>query len=552
MENHQWNNDWLLQVGVAAGYGLLYLAIHPFSTGHWPIHAGIRLACLVLMPYRYWPALFIGEALSNAYTTLPCTNLGTTFIAIRCALPPFTVVMPVTWWCRTTFPPIPSKCEAAIDIKALLICIALVSLGNMVYSWSTVCFAKTVAGPFAPASWLVDYFFGPYLAIISIVPWVLMAWLACRALGWRATLHNVFASPLMLDAAPLLIPSVCLFAWIIQTGNENARLVATIAMVLPMTSLTLKHGWRAVAVSAPLVIACISVAIPSEESADETLYTAMMFLAIPITCLFGLGIRISVQLSKQEEEQLAVLSTQRLARQNLQLSEQRMRQTSQALEHLAGSLQSTYGHLLEQMRRIVPNIESHAFYKQALDTQNQLYRLAESMHPVAWRERGLPAALHETIARALDEAGIAYRCEINGRGFSRLAPAVLSATYRTACEAVVYATSRLACHRVNLVLRGGETNGKRWVVFRVEGVLEETGVASAVYHAEERKRLAAKLGASNLDVPDMRAQVRIFDGALHIRTRANRLQLSALLHDALHQEQEKIARPAPPLRLWVK
>jgi hypothetical protein len=164
----------------------------------------------------------------------------------------------------------------------------------------------------------------------------------------------------------------------------------------------------------------------------------------------------------------------------------------------------------------------------------------------------LPAALNETIARALDEAGIAYRCEISGRGFSRLAPAVLSATYRTACEAVVYATSRLACNRVNLELRGGETNGKRWIVFRVEGVLEETAVARAVYHAEERKRLAAKLGASTLDVPDMRAQVRIFDGTLHVHTRANRLQLSALLHDTPQQEQEKIARPAPPLRLWVK
>jgi two-component system, NarL family, sensor histidine kinase FusK len=228
-----------------------------------------------------------------------------------------------------------------------------------------------------------------------------------------------------------------------------------------------------------------------------------------------------------------------------------MRQTSQALEYLAGSLHVTNGRLLEQMRRIVPNIESHAFYKQALSTQNQVYRLAESMHPIAWRERGLPAALNETIARALDEAGIAYRCEINGRGFTRLAPAVLTATYRTACEAVVYVSSRLACTKVKLMLRGGETNGKRWVVLRIEGSLDDTGVANAVYFTEERQRLASKLGASALDVTEIRDQVRIFDGALHMRTLKDRLRITMLLHDSAQEVRSPKSTPAP-LRLWVK
>lgn len=552
MGKRWWTNDWLLQVGVAVGYGLLYLAVHPFSTGHWPIHAGVRLACLLLVPYRYWPALYIGEALPNAYEMLPCTNLGVAGIAARC-VPPFTVVMPIVWWCRSKFPPLPFKSERVVDVKALLTCILLVSLGNMAYSWIAISFAKSVPGPFAPLSWLVDYFFGPYLAIVSIVPWVLMTWLACRSGHLRQQLQSLLSSRLALDAVTLMVPSIVLLAWLNRTGSEETSLIATIAMALPMAWLTLKHGWRAVAVSAPLVIACISLAIPPEEGTlNDKLYTIMMFLTITVTSLFALGARISVQLAKEEEERLSMLNVQRVARQSLQLSEQRMRQTSQALEYLAGNLHITNSRLLEQMRRIVPNIESHAFYKQALNTQSQVYRLAESMHPVAWRERGLPAALNETVARALDEAGIAYRCEISGRGFSRLAPTVLTATYRTACEAVIYVTSRLACTRVNLVLRGGETNGKRWVLLRAEGVLEETGVASAVYHSEERKRLAAKLGASMLDIPEIRDHVRIFDGLLHVRTPTNRLQLTALLHDASYEEQREISRLAPPLQLWVK
>lgn len=551
MGKRWWTNDWLLQVGVAVGYGLLYLAIHPFSTAHWPIHAGIRLACLLLLPYRYWPALFIGEALPNAYEVIPCTNLGTAWIAIRC-IPPFTVAMPIVWWCRSKFPPLPSRSEHVVDIKALLTCILLVSLGSMAYSWTAASFVKTVESPFAILSWLVGFFFGPYLAIVSVVPWVLMAWLDYRPGHLREQVRRTFASRLTLDTVALLVPAVGLLGWLNQTGNEQISFAATISMALPMAWLTLKHGWRAVAVSAPLVIACVSIPIPLEEAPYEKLYTTMMFLTITVTSLFVLGARISVQLEKEEEERFTMLNVQRVARQSLQLSEQRMRQTSQALEYLAGTLHITNSRLLEQMRRIVPNIESHAFYKQALNTQSQVYRLAESMHPVAWRERGLPAALNETVARALDEAGIAYRCEISGRGFSRLAPAVLTATYRTACEAVVYVTSRLACTRVNLILRGGETNGRRWVVLRAEGLLEETGVASAVYHSDERKRLAAKLGASMLDIPEMRDHVRIFDGLLHVRMPADQLQLTALLHDAAHEEQREVSRLAPPMRLWVK
>jgi signal transduction histidine kinase len=321
------------------------------------------------------------------------------------------------------------------------------------------------------------------------------------------------------------------------------------AMFVPLVWLTLKYGWRAVAVGGPLVIACVSITFP--DAADIKTYATQAFLMLAVTGLFALGARISAQLMREERERESMVNVQRLARQSLQLGEQRMRQTSQALEYLAGTLHITNGRLLEQMRRIVPNIESHAFYKQAMATQSQVYQLAESMHPIAWRERGLPAALNETIARALDEAGIAYRCEITGRGFTRLAPAVLTATYRAACEAVVYVSSRLACTRVKLVLRGGETNGKRWVALRVEGALDETGVANAVYRSEERQRLASKLGASALDVVEMRDHVRIFDGLLHTRMFRNKLQIAALLHDPAREVES--SRPASaPLRLWVK
>jgi two-component system, NarL family, sensor histidine kinase FusK len=543
-------DNWLTQVGVAVGYALLYLATNSISTTYFPIHAGIRLACLLLFPYRFWPALLVGEAASNGYEVYNCLDtLGPVWVAVR-SIPPCLPIMPIVWWCRKNMSPFPAK--HLVDIKALIVCVLLSSAVGMIYS--TTAYAVLV-GSARPAAPLIDIaigcFLGPYLAIMCVMPWAVMVKLDYRHGHWRDLLKQVTSSRLFLDTVGLLVPSLGILCWLGVVGDEQVKQIAPVALFLPMAWLTLKHGWRAAAVSGAFAIACFAVQIISVNEFETKIYATQVLLAIGITCLFALGARISAQLMQEEKERESALNVQRLARQTLQLGEQRMRQTSQALEYLAGTLHVTNSRLLEQMRRIVPNIESHAFYKQAVATQTQVYRMAESMHPVAWRERGLPAALNETVARALDEAGIAYRCEITGRGFTRLAPSVLTVTYRVACEAVVYVTSRLACSRVRLVLRGGETHGQRWVMLRVEGVLEDTGVANAVYFSEERQRLASKLGASGLDVPEMRDNVGIFDGQLHLRTPNDRLRITMLLHDVPQESQRPVSASAP-LRLWVK
>lgn len=544
--------EWQMHVGVAVGYGLLYLLIHPLSTAHWPIHTGVRLACLLLFPYRFWPALLAGEAVSNFCEVYPCLDsLGLAWVIAR-SIPPFIFVMPIVWWCRTYVPPLPAR--RVIDIKALIICVLLVSLGGMLYSTLAGFVATPADGSsaFGP-SWVILFFLGPYLAILSVTPWVLMIGLDYRRGHLREQVKKILASKLTLEIGLFLVPLIVLLEWPDIHGNEQIKLLIPMAMFVPLTWLTLKHGWRGAAVGCPIVIACIALPVPLENLFEEKLFptAAQVFLVLSVTGLFALGARISEQLTHEQAERRSALNVQRLARQSIHIHEQRMRRTSRALEYLAGNLHMTNAGLFERMRRVVPNVESHAFYKQAMTTQSQMYRLAESMHPLAWRERGLPAALNETIARALDEAGIAYRCDITGRGFTRLAPSVLAATYRTACEAVVYMCARLACTSVHLTLRGGETNGRRWVVLRVEGTLEPVGTVNAVYPNGERHWLPSTLGASALELTEIRDQVSIFDGILHTEVFRDGLRITALLHDAMHEVQRSTAS-VTPLRLWVK
>jgi signal transduction histidine kinase len=186
-------------------------------------------------------------------------------------------------------------------------------------------------------------------------------------------------------------------------------------------------------------------------------------------------------------------------------------------------------------------------------TQNQVYQLAESMHPMAWRERGLPAALRETIGRSLDEAGVAYRFELKGRGLSQLSPGVHAALYRLACEAAVYVFAQQACSTITITLRGGFNHGQRWATLRVEGKTQHGDTIELPPQRKQQSQLlASKLGASRLGVIAMRDYARLYNGELHTFTEANAFRVTALMHDVTQRVQEPLAAPPASLELYIR
>jgi glucose-6-phosphate-specific signal transduction histidine kinase len=526
------------------GYALIYLVIHPLSDGHWALRSGLRLSCLLLTPYRYWPALLVGEALPNAYEVVSCLDaFGVAFVAIRC-VPPVLLFMPIVWWCRSRLALFPA--QRLIDIKIMMLCVVIVTIVWTGYSYLAISFVHTASFHATPIMAL-GYFIGNYIAILGTVPIALMVKLDSSFDRIEARWRQMLTSRLTTDIVLFALPSIAVLAFVSLHVEDDMKRIARMTMFLPVAWVTLNHGWRAAVIGGAVAIAgtCLITVSRPEPEILET----QAFIAMAITCLLATGARISAQLRRETLKRWDDVNLRRLARRNLQASEYRRRQVSDALEYLAGSLYLTNSRLLQRLRRVLPSADVDAYSKEFTATHNRVAALAESLHPVAWRERGLPAALNETIARALDEAAVAYRCVISGRGFVRMSPIVLSAAYRSACEAVVQAATSLNCSRVHLALRAGETNGKRWLVVRVEGLLVDDRVAAAVMHAPERHRIAAKLGAGGLDAEQLRAQVRIFDGKLHERITNGRRRITMLLHD-VPQDAEGSSE-TEPLRLWV-
>jgi glucose-6-phosphate-specific signal transduction histidine kinase len=540
---------WFNQLAVIIAYAVVYTLLRPASDAHFPIIAGVRLSCLFLAPYRLWPALVVGELLPLAYFNSLCLAQLGPFAVLLETMPPIALAMPIVWWCKSRLALFPNK--RLINVKTLLICGLSVSLVWALVNFGTIAAVRLPAGnPLLQLKPLmfVGLFIGKYVSILSVVPWILMAKTDHGAGLLRSRLQRFAKSRLLIETAGFILPILAVLSWLSLHGNEDAKQLTRMVMFLPVLWLTLRYGWRAAVLGGTLAIICICIAIASRPEPD--LLQAQAFIAFAVTCLFAIGARISAKNLQEVREHLDAKSAMELAQKGLYQGELRMRQTATALDQVRSVLQLSQSRLLHRFKHLLQASESQNFYRQAVATNDQVYRLADSMHPMAWRDGGLSAALQETIAHTLDGTGMAYLCEIKGRGLNRLAPCIQAALYRLACETVVYICGEETCLSITLSLRGGETNGERWAALRIEGVLQEARISDPSFKKLECEYLAGRLGANGLGLASMRDYARLYEGELHVKTTRDKLRITYLLHDARKREREHSIAPAHT-QLWV-
>lgn len=539
-------NAWFKQPAVAVAYALTYLAIHPFSDAHWSLASGLRLTCLLLIPYRYWLALAIGEAVPLIYCLWPCLpQFGAATVAIW-SFPPIVVAMPVVWYCRRHLRLFPQR--HVIDMKALLLCVLSTSL-----LWTAI----TCLGLYLEAEpqrtldrvapiMIPGLLVGEYVAVLTVATWPLLLKIARLEKSWKAALQSALTSRLAADAALIALPTLALIAFVSAHVDVQIRTIVQMALFMPVAWLTLKYGWRGTALCSPLAVACICML--TQSAPDPAIIQTQAWVAFAITFLFLTGARIASQIYAEEAERLAVKNALRVAQQCLHQGELRLRQTAQALELVGGAVSITQNRVIDRVRQMLTVDEHERITRQISASTHQIYRLAESIHPVAWRARGVQAALQDVIGAALDEAGIAYQCDVQGRGLSQLAPTVHQAIYRMACEAVVAACNELTCNSVRLTLRGGYTNGRRWAVLRVVGIGGRLNLENIAFRSRPRHSLGSKLNTSTSGEAAIKEQAALFDGIVHTRRNNDVVVLTALLHDAQHLE---LGEHLAPVKLWV-
>jgi glucose-6-phosphate-specific signal transduction histidine kinase len=328
-----------------------------------------------------------------------------------------------------------------------------------------------------------------------------------------------------MDAVCLLLPSLALLLWLARGAAGPADEEARIAMFLPVAWLALRHGWRGAAVSGTAASIAVILTMPAVR--DTGTVQAEVFVAFAITTMLMLGGRIAVLHDREAREKVGVRLALAAAQRNLYLGEMQLRQTSHLLQQMSGAVQDSYTQLLGHLRCLMPGINERGYYRQAAVTQHQIYRLADSLHPLVWQERGLVAALREgAMPRTLDEAGVAYWCEVQGHELDGISTGVQLTVYRLACEAITLICAKRNVSRIQVRLRTGSFSGRRWALLRVESGVDYSRLARIRWD-----NLTPVPGACDLGLGAIKDRAMIFGGKVRLRAQGDGSRISVLLFD---------------------
>ncbi|HET6554547.1 MAG TPA: MASE1 domain-containing protein [Dyella sp.] len=522
----------LRQLAVAVAYATCYLLLRSISVSHWNLSSGLRVLCLLLVPYRYLPAMVVGEMVPLAFSGWEYHgDFGWPWAVLLTFPPPLLLTAPLFAFARRRLPWLR---DGKPDITSILIYVLIAATVSALASLAVLAVMRMPPAPVITWQIAWNYFLGGYLGALTLAPAFLALITAAGnrnwAESWRAAIRDGFVRNLFAGVVPPLL----LLAWLsLHSQDPELTEVARMAVFLPVAWMTLRHGWRGAAVAGTL--ASVSVQLTLTVISDPALMQAQALVAFALSTLLMLGGRLQLaprRVDVRTHDADEMLQGFRLAQQGLYQEEQRLRHVAESLDRLGHTLREGQVNMINRLRPLMPANMEQAYNRQLDLTQREVQRLANALHPRSWRERGLTATFEDgPLAQAAALVGAGYRCEISGCGLNLLAPDVHMMLYRQACEVLVYLLAKEPVRHIRLQIRGGITGGRRWVVLRV--------TASRAAHVQrgrpvpEWRQLISLLGTDGQGMATVRERAQIYGGMVHEREDDGRLGVTLLLHDAL-------------------
>jgi len=521
-------NIWLRHIAVAVVYAIGVSLFRQASISHWFILCGLRLSVLLLTRYRYWPALVLGESAFLAHMSYTCADqLGLAW-ALTNLVPPLVFIAPIVYWVRERGRIFVNP--RSVDMGVLLLCalvvagvVTLENLGTLLTTRLPPGYPQIHYGELA-AKWVL----GNYLGALTITPLVLFVQQEIAQGGWRDLGHRLARSRLLREAACILVPVLGFLAWIglYAAPDAQTRQIAQILMFLPVVWLALRHGWHGAALGGTAASMGIIALMP--HIYDHNTLQAEVVIAFVISTMLLMGGRIALLDRRAQTEHMGRGVALALAQRNVQMGETQLRMTSQALEQIRETVQSGCMMLMNRRKALHPALDDRSCQSLAGAAQDQLYRLADSLYPFSWQEKGLLAALREgPVPRALDEAGIRYWCDLH-QPLSRLSATLHLAVYRVVCEAVADACAGKNVTEIDIRLRCGEHTSRRWVVVRIS--IRADPVRLAGVRWDELLPRITRVG-SGRGFRSIEDRATTFEGRARERTLPDGRRVSVLLLD---------------------
>lgn len=281
---------WGQYLAIAAAYAATYEVVRHVTYSHWTLTAGLRLACLLLMPFRFWPALALGEALpalENAWLCAP--DLGTAWAV--------SVSMPMVVFFMACVKPLRLRWalyddDGRVQMKLLL----GATLGCALITGIVTCLTLLTAMLDAPGEWphlsllkmFWAYILGAYLGALTLTPILLAMTERVRRVS-HLTISDVWRSPLLRDALLWLPVIAALVSLASTTEDDSMRQIARFGLLWPTIALAWRHGWHGTALGG--FGASVALAMTGTVLLDPAMIRAQVTLSLVISGLLFLGTR---------------------------------------------------------------------------------------------------------------------------------------------------------------------------------------------------------------------------------------------------------------------
>jgi glucose-6-phosphate-specific signal transduction histidine kinase len=448
-------------------------------------------------------------------------------------VPPHIVLaMPIVVLFQDRWRMLPPRGEARMG--TLLLCALLVSLVWAAQNLAALAAAKwppgyTVSYPKAAA----EYVLGNGLGVLTVAPLALVLREIMRDLPMRQWVKAALGSRLVLECVGWMLPALVLLVFLGRgAAGEELRQTARMAMFLPVVVVALRHGWRAVAVGG--AAASIGVVLAVGNQPTTAGLQAETYICLAISLL--LGARVATLNQQDKREQMGIQAALALAQRAVFLGDQRLRMAAESIEQIRDGIRNYHYQILRLLGQMLPFADDRNYRRQEALVQDQLFRLADRIHPMSQNGRSFAEVLRGGgLARALDDAHVRFHVDLEGgKRLGRLDDTLHLALYRVLTEVVQSACEQRNVTHVYVRIRAGAFKARRWAVMRVETIRE--GSADAVKWQVLLPRLAAMTAGIN-DVYD---QVAIYAGLVKERRLPQGRRVSMMFYNPVPMKRESV------------
>jgi glucose-6-phosphate-specific signal transduction histidine kinase len=484
--------------------GIRHLSLEAHSAFNWVPVMGLRFSCLLLVPRKYWPALFIGDFVPLAYANYLCLDQFGWPLVIFDSIPPLVLMAPVFLILEKRLPSL--ERPVASNMGAMLASMLLITVIIVVRDVIGYYLDKSVppGETWNPVGFGCNMFLGTYLGILALTPlalWIVRG--ARRMTAQHATIHRILTQARSRSALEItgFLALVGIMAAFGQHTTPREHQLVLLGLFIALLVASWRHGWQGTAIIGAAVNIAIAGTMPA--TGDYATLYAQAVMAIALTGLLMFGATSTVA----RKATSALKKSLREARQQLFQAERDKIKGAYLLDEIVKHTRKLYD---VQGRLLARDFTQQ--HEQFGELERQFERIAVGVFPRMWLYFG---GSNGPIVQALRDLGV--HCVVHERlhdpRLVHLPHEIQIALYRLACEATVHLAEHAPRDRFSLAMsmrKQGEDD--EW---QVEAIVESYGQAMT-FTTNQLKHLMTSLGAFGLSEQSMCNRAQLYAGDVTI------------------------------------